>query len=168
MLEIINELKMNQKDKIMQGINIKIGMHTGPVIAGIIGSRMVKYDIFGEGVLIANKLKRNAIQNSVCISEDTKKLLTGNPEIALEYYYTEAGTFYVKPYNRDVKIYNIEKKKTESMRDAFSSRDAEMSDHNSDCYTMKDDQEESGTSRSLASNQSLVAPKSPNMSKSIQ
>lgn len=100
---------------------MKIGVHTGPVIAGIIGSRIAKYDIFGEGVLIGNKIKINALENKLCISEDTMQTLLGNPEVANEYYYNEYSSVYVQPYKRDVKIYHIEKKQTESMRGMYSS-----------------------------------------------
>lgn len=116
---------------------------------------MVKYDIFGEGVLIANKMKRNAIENKVCITEDTKKTLMGNPDIANEYYYTEKNTFYVKPYNKTIKSFLIERKQTESIREAFSSA-GELSEENSEVYSNRDEVEESGTSRSHASNHSLV------------
>ena len=40
---------------------MRIGVHTGKVVAGIIGSKVVRYDIFGEGVLIANKMESNGI-----------------------------------------------------------------------------------------------------------
>ena len=33
---------------------MKIGIHTGKVVAGIIGSKVVRNDIFGQGVLFAN------------------------------------------------------------------------------------------------------------------
>jgi len=51
---------------------MRIGIHTGKVVAGIIGSKVVRYDIFGNGVLIANKMESNGIPGKVCISEDTK------------------------------------------------------------------------------------------------
>jgi len=47
---------------------MRIGIHTGRVIAGIIGSKVVRYDIFGEGVLIANKMECNGIPGRVFIS----------------------------------------------------------------------------------------------------
>ena len=38
---------------------MRIGIHTGRVVAGIIGSKVVRYDIFGEGVLISSKMEIN-------------------------------------------------------------------------------------------------------------
>jgi class 3 adenylate cyclase len=54
---------------------MRIGIHTGRVVAGIIGSKVVRYDIFGDGVLIANKMESNGVPGKVCISEDTRKLI---------------------------------------------------------------------------------------------
>ena len=54
---------------------MRIGIHTGRVVAGIIGSKVVRYDIFGEGVLTAYKMETNGEAGQVNISDDTRKLL---------------------------------------------------------------------------------------------
>lgn len=36
---------------------MRIGLHTGTVIAGITGSTIVRYDIYGTDVLIANTME---------------------------------------------------------------------------------------------------------------
>ena len=54
---------------------MRIGIHTGWVIAGIIGSNIVWYDIFGSDVLIANKMESNGEQGHVCCSEDTRRII---------------------------------------------------------------------------------------------
>jgi class 3 adenylate cyclase len=64
---------------------MRIGIHTGRVVAGIIGSKVVRYDIFGDGVLIANKMESNGVPGKVCISEDSKKYINKNQEISKEY-----------------------------------------------------------------------------------
>ena len=37
-------------------MNMRIGIHTGDVIGGVVGSSIVRYDIYGPDVLIANKM----------------------------------------------------------------------------------------------------------------
>ena len=54
---------------------MRIGIHTGKIIGGIIGAKLVRYDIFGKDVQIANKMEANGIKYAVCISEQTYKLL---------------------------------------------------------------------------------------------
>jgi len=33
-----------------------MGIHTGRIVAGLVGSKLVRYDLFGEGCLIAKAL----------------------------------------------------------------------------------------------------------------
>ena len=64
---------------------MRIGIHTGKVIGGIIGSKVVRYDIFGEGVLIANKMESNGVSGGVCVSEATRDLLGRSQELSRKY-----------------------------------------------------------------------------------
>lgn len=52
---------------------MRIGIHTGNIIGGIIGTEIVRYDIYGKDVLIANKMESNGKEGAVMISESTKK-----------------------------------------------------------------------------------------------
>lgn len=36
---------------------MRIGVHTGSILGGIIGTKIVRYDIYGKDVLIANKME---------------------------------------------------------------------------------------------------------------
>ena len=57
---------------------MRIGIHTGNIIGGIIGTKLVRYDIFGKDVQIANRIETNGVDGAVCISEKTYKLLCTN------------------------------------------------------------------------------------------
>jgi len=54
------------------GLNMRIGVHTGSFIGGIIGTDIVRYDIFGQDVLIANKMESTGVEGSINVSETTK------------------------------------------------------------------------------------------------
>ena len=88
MIDIIGEVRTTSNNMDLKDLDMRIGVHTGRVVAGIIGSKVVRYDIFGDGVLIANKMESNGIPGKLCISDDTRKLLLRNPDIAREYYFT--------------------------------------------------------------------------------
>ena len=47
----------------------------GDVIGGIVGKDIVRYDIYGKDVLIANKMESNGLMGHVMISENTKNIL---------------------------------------------------------------------------------------------
>lgn len=38
---------------------MRIGVHTGKIIGGVVGTDIVRYDIYGEDVTIANKMESN-------------------------------------------------------------------------------------------------------------
>lgn len=40
---------------------MRIGCHTGTFLGGVIGTDIVRYDIFGVDVMIANKMESNGI-----------------------------------------------------------------------------------------------------------
>lgn len=48
---------------------IRVGLHVGPVVAGVIGVRRPAYDCWGEAVNLANRLEAMAAPGSIVISE---------------------------------------------------------------------------------------------------
>jgi adenylate cyclase len=54
---------------------LRIGVHTGPVVAGVIGKKKFTYDIWGDTVNIANRMETAGEGNMVNISEDTFLLI---------------------------------------------------------------------------------------------
>ena len=54
---------------------IRIGLHSGPVMAGVIGTRKFAYDVWGDTVNIAARLEAASRLNSVLVSATTAKAL---------------------------------------------------------------------------------------------
>ena len=54
---------------------MRIGIHTGSIIGGIIGAKVVHYDIFGQDVIITDKVQSVGVGGRVCITETTKILM---------------------------------------------------------------------------------------------
>jgi class 3 adenylate cyclase len=50
---------------------IRIGVHTGPVVAGIVGTKKWQYDIWGDTVNIASRMESMSKQGKVNLSETT-------------------------------------------------------------------------------------------------
>lgn len=71
MLEIIEDVRK----KCFEGLGMRIGVHTGSTIGGIIGTDIVRYDIYGKDCLIANKMESNGVKGRLMLSEATKKIL---------------------------------------------------------------------------------------------
>jgi predicted ATPase/class 3 adenylate cyclase len=53
----------------------RIGIHTGPVVAGIVGIIKFAYDIWGDTVNIASRMEQNGASGKINISESTYSLV---------------------------------------------------------------------------------------------
>ncbi len=56
-------------------VEVRIGIHTGPVIAGVIGLKKFIYDLWGDTVNLASRLESNGLTNCIQISDVTYQLL---------------------------------------------------------------------------------------------
>jgi class 3 adenylate cyclase len=56
---------------------IRIGIHSGPVVAGIVGVKKFAYDIWGDTVNIAARMEQHSETGRINVSEDTHAILAG-------------------------------------------------------------------------------------------
>lgn len=54
---------------------IRIGIHTGPAIAGVIGIKKFAYDVWGDSVNTASRMESHGIPGQIQTSEETYQLL---------------------------------------------------------------------------------------------
>ncbi|TIU88525.1 MAG: adenylate/guanylate cyclase domain-containing protein, partial [Mesorhizobium sp.] len=59
-------------------IRLRIGIHSGPIVAGVIGKRRFAYDLWGETVNLAARIQTSAEPDEIRISDATRKLLGPN------------------------------------------------------------------------------------------
>lgn len=58
--------------------DVRIGIHSGPVIAGIVGNKKFVYDIWGDSVNLASRMESASAPGKINISGRTYELLKGN------------------------------------------------------------------------------------------
>lgn len=65
-------------------LQMRIGIHTGKVVGGIVGIKKPRYLIWGHHTVIANLMESRGTPGRIQISEDTFQQLRGCPEFVLE------------------------------------------------------------------------------------
>ncbi len=58
-----------------EGVQIRIGIHTGPVVAGVIGQKKFAYDLWGDTVNIAARMESHGEAGRIQITADTASYL---------------------------------------------------------------------------------------------
>ena len=77
-LEILEFIVAYKKEKIEEGevgFDIRIGIHTGPVVAGIVGLKKFAYDIWGSTVNIAARCERSSEPNKINITSEVYEMV---------------------------------------------------------------------------------------------
>lgn len=72
-------MEKRQREKNITGVDgweLRIGIHTGPVVAGVVGKKKYAYDIWGDTVNIASRMESNGEPGKVNISASTYHLIS--------------------------------------------------------------------------------------------
>lgn len=86
-LRIRDFIKKGKAEKIAQNLpffEIRVGIHTGPVVAGIVGVKKFQYDIWGDTVNTASRIESNGEAGKINISHSTYELLKDDPDFIFD------------------------------------------------------------------------------------
>lgn len=87
-----------------EGVNMRVGIHTGTVLCGIVGTRRIKFDVWSNDVTLANQMESTGKPGRVHVSQATCDFLE-------DLYILEEGDEV-----KDVKTYFIEGRKSDLLR----------------------------------------------------
>lgn len=76
--------------KIGKEFNIRIGINTGPVVAGVIGIKKFSYDLWGDTVNMASRMESHGLPGCIQVTAATYKRLQS------QYLFEERGQIHVK------------------------------------------------------------------------
>jgi class 3 adenylate cyclase len=75
-MEIIDVIKnLKEEDQEKGFFDIRIGVHTGPLVAGVVGNKKFAYDIWGDTVNTAARMEQSSEPNRINISQSTYELV---------------------------------------------------------------------------------------------
>ncbi|HTF30354.1 MAG TPA: adenylate/guanylate cyclase domain-containing protein [Flavitalea sp.] len=71
----VEQHNLSRELKGLEAWEIRIGVHTGPVVAGVVGKKKYAYDIWGSTVNIASRMESNGTPGRVNISAYTYEII---------------------------------------------------------------------------------------------
>lgn len=108
-IEILQFVDTTQKNppKNIHPFEIRIGLNSGSVVAGVVGTKKFQYDIWGNTVNIAARMESSSIPGKINVSENTYNLLKDSVD------FTYRGIITVKN-SKKLKMYFVGKEMTEN------------------------------------------------------
>jgi len=95
--ESIAEMALDMQEELAKfnakhhaGINIRIGINTGPAIAGVIGTKKFIYDLWGDAVNTASRMESHGIAGAIQVTQSTYDILQN------KYLFEDRGIIHVK------------------------------------------------------------------------
>lgn len=77
-MEEVNKLRAERMKQGKQTFEFRFGIHTGQLVAGVIGIRKFAYDIWGDTVNMAARMQQEGEVGKINISGDTYELIKNN------------------------------------------------------------------------------------------
>ena len=104
MQEFVTKRVIENKQAQIPFFEMRLGIHAGPIVAGIVGVKKFQYDVWGDAVNTASRMESNGMVGKVNISEALYDLIKDDEMFTFEY----RGQIHAKGKG-EIKMYFVEK-----------------------------------------------------------
>jgi len=111
MMDAANELSVKGKN-----ISVTFGIHSGEVVAGVIGQRMPRYCLFGNSVNLTSRTETTGLKGFINLTEDTYQLLEEKDSVS-EFRFKMRGQVKMKGKEELMTTYTLHRQES---RDRYS------------------------------------------------
>ena len=74
-IEILKTIQIINKSNDLMDLDLRVGIHSGSAVSGVIGKKKFAFDIWGSAINFANRLETTSPKGKIHISEETRKLI---------------------------------------------------------------------------------------------
>lgn len=86
-LDMRNLVEKRKQEKLEQSqpfFELRVDIHSGPVVAGIVGVKKFQYDIWGDTVNTASRLEGSCKEGKINISQSTYEIIKDDAQFSFE------------------------------------------------------------------------------------
>lgn len=117
-VNIVEEVKKDPPEGIM-AFEIRIGINTGPVVAGVVGTKKFAYDIWGDTVNVASRMESMSEPGKINVSQNTFEYIKNR------YACEERGEVFVKNKG-NMKMYFVTERLLSPYDEKMRNKDMEI------------------------------------------